>query len=157
MFTIKLLFFSLAFIFANLITQSQSCECVDRPPQDHYCESAFTGQIFVKGQREVEDPDQNVYIVNVEHIFRTNDTARRVLQGGQLYTMKSSASCGVHLEANQRYIVTGYVDDGKAEIVDCGFHQVTSQVSQHVKLEFEGEYKPQCKSFCILHIIIFII
>lgn len=141
----KLLFFSLAFVFANLITQSQSCKCVVRPPRDQYCESAFTSQVFVKDEQEVEDPNEKVYIIDVEHIFRANDAARKALQHGKLHTMKHTASCGVDLGVNQSYIITGYANDGKASIVNCGFHQVTSQVCQDIKLGFKGDYKSQCK------------
>ena len=92
----------------------------------------------------------------MEHISRANDAARKALQDGKLHTIKHTASCGVNLGTNRSYIVTGYAHDGKARIVNCGFHQDTKRVSQHVKLGFEGEYKSQCKSFCILHTIIFI-
>ena len=47
--------------------------------------------------------------------------------------------------ANDRsYILTGTIPNGNTSIHSCGFHKLTSDVSDNVKRGFEGEYQPQC-------------
>lgn len=67
--------------------------------------------------------DDRVYIISVEQIYRTNESARKALKDGKLYSYGSSASCGVDdLNVNHTYIVTGEVSNGKTQIGGCDFH-----------------------------------
>lgn len=139
----KLILFVLI-ILVNQISQSTSCKCVVRPPKDQFCGSEFTVRVLVNGIQDFKDQNKRVYQVTVEQIYRANEEARTSLGGGKLHTNRHSSSCGVILADDRSYILTGTVSNGKTSIHNCGFHKLTSDVSDDVKRGFEGEYKSQC-------------
>ena len=139
----KLIFFAFA-IFVIQFIPSESCKCAVLQPKDQYCDSSFTARVHVSGQQDAEEQNKKVYLVHVEHIYRGDDAARTALNDGKLYTMRHSASCGVDLKTDQSYIVTGQLSNGKTSINNCGYHKLTSDVSDDVKRGFEGEYNSQC-------------
>ena len=135
----KLVLFAFV-IFVIQFIPSKSCFCANPSPKGHYCQSAFSARVLVTG-KQTPQPQQLVYSVSVEQIYRANDAARKVLENGKFYTNPSSASCGVDdMAVDRSYIITGNVDSGKISIYGCNFHVAYDDVSEDIKRGFEGEY-----------------
>ena len=135
-----LLLFSV--VLVNQFINIDSCDCVG-PPGGFICNSAFSARVKVIKEQNIGLNDR-VYIISVERIYRTNESARKALEDGKLYSYGSSASCGVDdLYVNHTYIVTGEVLNGKTQIGGCDFHFDYNDADDQLKREFEGPH--QCR------------
>lgn len=142
---IKPMFMLLFLILLNYFSQSEACFCMEPKPDYFYCHSDFSARIHVKGEEYSNDPNEDlrIYDVQVEKIYKANWNGRTAINNGKLYTTANSASCGLILEVNKSYIVTGSASSGRAEAYLCSYHKDINWVTQEVKNGFEGDYECQ--------------
>ncbi|PSN36520.1 hypothetical protein C0J52_25428 [Blattella germanica] len=76
------------------------------------------------------------------------EKARVVLKSGRLLTSAQSSMCGINLNVEETYLITGRVYAGKARISLCGFHQPWNQLTIRQKKGFRLLYRQGCNCEC---------
>jgi len=156
-------------ILFYLVHLNEACFCYKEHPQEIYCNSDFAVKVLTYSKKLIElrldgnhtylknvsDDRQNVHLefeVKVIQTFKGNikDNVK-----DKIYSPYSSSMCGIRLENNRYYFLTGrYNLDLHMNIGMCGFHvDVTDQentTSDFISDNLLSNWKKGCKicHFC---------
>ncbi|XP_013408084.1 metalloproteinase inhibitor 3 [Lingula anatina] len=140
---------------------TEACSCMPLHPQMHFCQADFVMRAKVKGSEILYRKSiimengknvtwrrayQKVYHIRINRIFKQNDKFKNAtLHKNKIYTNPSDAMCGVHLENNTKYLLTGYMHDGRAHISVCGWVGEWTRIPQKQRKGVSHLYKKNCQ------------
>ncbi|GCB64726.1 metalloproteinase inhibitor 3-like [Scyliorhinus torazame] len=115
------------------------CTCLPVHPQIAFCNSDIVIRVLVTSKKLVSsndmEPDTVQYAVKQEKMYKGFEKKKMV---EYVYTSSSSAACGVELETNVQYLITGQLGiQGKVHIGLCNWivpwDDLTSLQKRNVK------------------------
>ncbi|XP_062589387.1 metalloproteinase inhibitor 3-like isoform X2 [Saccostrea cucullata] len=137
-------------VFLAFILQLESCKCLSKHPQRHFCNSNFVvhAKVISRSQRIVNN-GLNVrvaYTVQILQDFKLDD--RRFRQQPPIRIIKSSSSfaaCGSYFELNKEYVISGSNIRGEWETNLCAWNDEVDLLTQYQRNALDlGVYKNSC-------------
>ncbi|KDR22300.1 tissue inhibitor of metalloproteases isoform X2 [Zootermopsis nevadensis] len=135
--------FSVVLLVAASINMASSCSCMMSHPQTHACRADF---VIVARVKKVftHDGMSRVYKVKIKREFKMSEKASVVLKAGRLVTGGSSSTCGVQLEPEVTYLITGKVLAGQAHVNLCNYITNWNDLTVRQKKGFRLLYRQGC-------------
>ncbi|XP_060064884.1 metalloproteinase inhibitor 2-like [Ylistrum balloti] len=147
-----------------------SCTCPACPtkvhPQDAYCNGDFvikasiTDMTMVGDDPETpEDDPTTQYSISIDKVFKeppvptveatcvVESLASNATAGCffTLITLKEPQPCGVELNVDETYLISGFEEDGKLKIDECGLNIPWDEVTPHMKIGLNKRYEKNCQ------------
>ncbi|CAH1795205.1 unnamed protein product [Owenia fusiformis] len=118
------------------------CRCAMTHPQHYFCNSEFVLRVNVTGSAiNVDDEMTRDYDIDVVSIFKGEGFGGR----SNVSTHVHSATCGVYLEIDQQYVLTGSRRaDGIAWIHSCSFQRKWDLLTEDQRSGFSEDYGRSC-------------
>lgn len=126
------------------VKKADACSCAPVHPQTKFCDAGFVAVIKVREVKEGNDTNPTLYRVKVKKVFKNSQDTNFVLED-EIYTPSSSAACGVYLELNKNYVVSGGVEFGKPFISLCGMIMPWESTTKRQRKGLRQLYKVGCQ------------
>lgn len=128
------------------------CSCLPTHPQQQFCNSDFVIRARALSRTEEEVPVENgfgtrtkaVYNVKVLEGFKFDGTCIDY-DSVKLYTAVNSALCGVYMDIDSEYLLTGTNKNGRREIHSCSLNSKWEYLDNCTKKNLLNDvYKQNC-------------
>lgn len=124
---------------------SSSCSCLPSHPQTQFCNSDFVLMVKVKeGKLNVTEQMVGYHVV-IKKVFKMTDKASLALKSKVVWSAQDDATCGVKLQDNMKYLITGRTHNNKASISLCSYHQQWNLLTPKQRKGFRLLYKQGCE------------
>ena len=136
--------FTYLLVFCSLISIGFGCRCAPQRVETYFCSSDFAIQMKVTSERQDTDDQLNSwYDIQVNKVYKANDSLKKALGSGQLWTSANSASCGRVFRLGEEYVITGFYDQQNDQLRThtCTFGRQVSNLSIDEKKFYDFQYK----------------
>lgn len=139
------------FLLCFLIIHCDACSCKLEHPQMHYCNAHFAVVARIKSVRH--DDHHTSYGIKMIKQFKMNEKANYAFKHTrnytnaklhEIYSPKDELVCGVHLQKDQVYLLTGRNVEGKPRVGLCDYHQPWANMTTKQKKGFKLLYHKGC-------------
>ncbi|KAJ8667107.1 hypothetical protein QAD02_008769 [Eretmocerus hayati] len=137
------LLLTVCFIALLAVEDAEACSCAYTHPQTHFCSAHFVLIVRVKERISLEH--ETAYKVKINRRFKlSNESLSEYLYDGLLYTASMDSLCGVNLQTNETYVVSGRVYAGKPRLSLCDLTMRWADASKRQRKGFKGLYAKGC-------------
>ncbi|XP_033210329.1 metalloproteinase inhibitor 3 isoform X2 [Belonocnema kinseyi] len=134
--------FLLVAFLSLTVDKLEACSCAPAHPQTKFCKADFVAVIKVKDLEEGEF--ENLYRVKVKRVFKSNPEHNMILED-ELWTPSTDGMCGVTLNLNMTYVVSGSMRSGKPFISICDLSMPWAKTTKRQRKGFRQLYREGCK------------
>jgi metalloproteinase inhibitor 3 len=129
-------------VMLAFLQYSNACSCMPSHLQTQYCNADFVILAMVKRERTLNET--RVYKVRVRKEYKLSDTAQVALKYGRLLTPVQDSMCGVVLQLNQMYAISGRVNSLKAHVYTCDMVVPWKDLTRRQRKGLKAIYKNGC-------------
>ncbi|XP_077290644.1 tissue inhibitor of metalloproteases [Arctopsyche grandis] len=123
---------------------SEACSCMMEHPQTQYCSADFVIVATVRRATLSRDQNDMIYKLKIRKEFKMSEKAKVALKAGMVRSAVHESVCGVELDRNQTYLLTGRIVSLQAQISLCGYVKPWKSVTPRQRKGFRMLYKQGC-------------
>ncbi|PFX34212.1 metalloproteinase inhibitor 3-like [Stylophora pistillata] len=140
---------------AVITIDASQCSCPERHPQEAFCGAQFVIRAKVLSQEEYQENFTHIFDLRILKTYKGGYRLHEVesvnVYGSRqrslfakAYTFTLDSLCGVKLNNNKVYLISGQIKKGKLELNQCHWNQEWSQITVRQRLGVMRFYRENC-------------
>ncbi|XP_058510509.1 metalloproteinase inhibitor 2-like [Solea solea] len=123
---------------------AETCRCALRHPQEQFCSADIVMKAKVLGGLKVGITSHGNSSIKGYHIKQLKSFRGNCIEINTIYTHPSSASCGITLNYNTEYLLSGSLRDGRMHVSSCDFVKQWDKLTDSEREGVVSNYELGC-------------